>query len=431
MLTNRVRNLLFFAYASFLAIFSIAFVLFIINAALADELTIHSDNGNLYLADFIQYYRDGKIATSIDHDHIYDRDVRLKWLNQLIGSHHVENPLLTQGPPLQVLLVLPLLKFSLSKAHLIWALSSLLIGLAALAILVGANWRYHPRISSLILLGTTASLPGVFALYDGQTSWFLLGMTAIYWYAWLKKRDWLAGLFLTLSIIKFQFTPFWLIPALAKKRYRIVILMLLGTVLTFVATGLLFGWQNVLDYPKTFLYIEKDTNVSTDKMITLRKFLSLFLPQQSAFFLSVLLMLFCLTFLFWLWLHVNEKDKTQVNLAIGITTLAALCLSAHVFAYDLILLSIPAILTLPNLDLSILFSSANKTRPGYLLIQAYYLVFLVYPIITILVFNFIRHYEFLVYFVLNLILLIGSVILFLKVKSREKDDIWMPALQNL
>jgi hypothetical protein len=43
----------------------------------------------------------------------------------------------------------------------------------------------------------------------------------------------------------------------------------------------------------------------------------------------------------------------------------------------------------------------------------------------------IRHYQFLVYFVLNLILLVGSVILFLKVKSKEKDDIWMPDLQNL
>lgn len=393
MLSSKSSNLIYFSYAAFLAMLLIVNIAWLTNLSLKKELTVVHDRNTVYIKDFIQYYRDSKIATSEEHNKIYNRQTRLKWLNELIKPEHVENPLLTQGPPLQILLFLPLSFLPLDQAHFAWDIISMLLGLSALIALLGPNLKSHPKLSLLIILGTFASIPGINALFLGQTSWYTLAMYGFYWWAWCQQRYKLAGVFLGLSIVKFQYAPFLLIAPLAKKKYGLLLIAFLTIAASFITTGAFFGWENIIGYPLTFWHIEKDTNVNANEMISLRAFFSLFFPLSLALFISIVLMLICLAFLYRFW---TKTDSQQNGFAIALTTITALLTSAHTFSIDTILLAIPAILTLPQL-----LSSSVQERPA----RTYYLLFFFYPLFTILSLMIFGNYSYWTYLVMNLILL--------------------------
>jgi hypothetical protein len=415
--SKKHQNMAFFAYALFLGLLFIACSGRMVLDAVHGQLSVFKVDNVLYITDFMHLYRDGKIACSPQKGEMYNPAVQQEWLNRIISPEQCDNPMLTQGPPLMFLVMIPFVAFPIDTAHVLWGAFSMTLGILGLVLLLRDFTKCGKKTYILILVGTMGSYPALATLNTGQTSWFILGMTSLFWWAWMRNRDVVAGIFLGLCMVKFQYLVFWLVPCLAQKRFKIVLTTVVFVVLLLLAVGVFLGWGNLTDYPKALYLTEATTYVAAERMISIRGLASLFLPQSFVLPLSICLSVGSLTALFWFWLkEVDRKSDPQVRLAIAITIFTALLTTAHSFSIDCIILSVAAVLTLPLWDFE------QVLRDGPRSLQVYYLLFFLYPILTwiaTMVFALFKSLESLTYLALNLVFFICAVKLYIRLKKGQ------------
>jgi arginine exporter protein ArgO len=368
----RLRRLVCFGYAAFLACWILGFLFWLVKLAMAERLFFYLSGPLLYFTDFPTLYTSGQIVLSPLRSHIYDPLVHLAAYRELVKSQSINVAPAAPGVPWSFLLMAPFCLFDLGTAYLLWNAVWLVAGLGCAALLLRLCGRSNGDIA-LFSLGLMASYPAQRSWYDGQTGWLLLAFVALYAKFWLEKKQWAAGILLGLLTIKPQYAVFLLIPPLARLKWRTLLSAGLTTLVLVGLSALVFGWPIVASYPALLRANSTAAQaVFPTGMASIRGPLSAVLAEDKSFLLSVLLALAALSALLFLWRRAAGADE---RFALAVTILAASVLNPHVHIYDLTILGASAALTLPTL--SIFQAGAIEERPLKLWTGS----FLFYPLI--------------------------------------------------
>lgn len=299
----------------------------------------------IYVADFLLFYKLGKIAGSDQRFHIYDQDLQREWNNRLISPLHTDKVLYAPYVPWLCPLLIPLGALPLKESYFVWCLSTLMAGLVALAFLIKDLYRSSTLTTALFLCATMASLPAWYTVMKGQSTWLILGLCCLFYWAFTRNRDLIAGISLALLSQKPQYAIFFAVPALARKRWKIIATGLFTEALLLIMSGFAIGWDNVFAYPKILLTpdsIYHDNGVAPPThMVAIRALLSIMLPQSISMTASLVLMFGMLAVLWQFW-RKTEPEANSWLMAVTITT--SLLFSPHTYLYDCLLIALAAVL---------------------------------------------------------------------------------------
>lgn len=201
-------------------------------------------------ADFSNFYTAGKIVRAGQCGRLYD----LAWQTQVQSEFSEAAALRNRAlpymrPPFEALLFWPLSYLPFARAYLLWVLLSV--------VLVGVTAGYlRSQISGLRAIPWWLYYPAYFSFYPvvygfilGQDSALLLLLFGLMLVQWLNGRDFLAGCFLGLALIKFQLVLPLVFILILKRQFRplagfSVVAALLGGVSLWVV-----GWAGMAAYP--------------------------------------------------------------------------------------------------------------------------------------------------------------------------------------
>jgi len=350
--TNRTNNWFWFILISELIIWQIgAIYIGFIKPLLTHTAIAFICSNSVSIIDFVIYYAAGRIAISSDSHRIYDPQIQLSWTNKLIAPLHIDHAFYFQYGPHILPLLIPLALFSLETAYVIWACLGLLFGIfGSIVLLKYLGWTR--RETALFVLALVPSLPSILALKEGQLSWYFIGFITLYIWCLIKSRNILAGFILALMSVKPHYSIFFALPALAYKRWHLIISFIVVELILFLIAGNYVGWENIWSYPAVIRAAEINSNymgVAAENMVCIRALLIQYLTPALALKLSLLATALSVIFVSILWLIAKKNDNIASPLALWtmtITVIACLTFSAHAHIHDTLLLAVPAMLTL-------------------------------------------------------------------------------------
>ncbi|MBS2011244.1 MAG: DUF2029 domain-containing protein [Cyanobacteria bacterium SZAS TMP-1] len=340
---------------------SLAAILFLTlagSAFVGHTFTEQRKTARLFYCDFAKYYVCGKIAASPDRLKAYDAKVQADYLvKDALGDPSAPEEFI-HYPPMDFPLMAPLATLPIEQCFLVFCLSGSLIFLTGTFFLsraaAGAGAGFN-SINALLFfwLAVFGSVPMLRAFALGQTSLFLAGITAVYIFAWMRKRSFLAGLALALTSIKPQYSVFLVVPALACRRYKLVLWAALCELVMVLAAVATIGPQNVINYPQIVLHAEQTANLAggfVSEMVNVRGLLAIFMADSVAVKIAgglSLIAWFYLASLWWKFGGLQKGEPTRarahtVALLLATTVLYCLTFSPHTHLYDLVILSVVA-----------------------------------------------------------------------------------------
>jgi len=359
------------------------YVLSILPNPITSNQPLAFTHGNVIgIRDFVHFYQAGWMAKSPQRTQVYDAAVQLEFTNRLIKPNHIERAFYIQYVPYIFPLMVPLTLFNMQTAFNVWYALSLIVGSAGLLYLLRQARHFSLAQKTICYFAIVSSPPSVIALSMGQSSWFLLGFLCLL-YAGLKhRRDLLGGAGLALLTIKFQYLPLFLVATVAGRRWKLITAGLITGLLLLVPAGMTIGWENVYRYPFILLQAEtlkENIGVHPESMVSIRGLLTPVLPQQWIILVSIALLSAAGYIVYKLWRAVSH-NRFPLDWAMSFTTVSALALSPHCHQYDLLLLSLPAILTLPTINPAKILQLPSAA------LRLWSLILIVYPFAGWLVF---------------------------------------------
>jgi hypothetical protein len=199
-----------------------------------------------------------------------------------------------------------------------------------------------------------ASLPEARGMVLGQPSWLILGLLSGFCAAFLAKQDVVAGILLAISTIKFQYSPFFGVAALAAGRWKIIAVAAAGFFALLGAAAVIVGPDTVLQYPSILLKWETmkeyEIDINPQSMVNFRGVLSILMPSEIAMKFSFPIMIAGLLLTLKVWFDALKIGAKAVPWALSFSVIAVLLFSAHVHMYECIVLAICAALTFPSFD---------------------------------------------------------------------------------
>jgi Glycosyltransferase family 87 len=318
--------------------------------------------GDLYVADlarsnlmidFVKLYSGAKIIVAGEGKQIYDPDVQLAQMNQTVQPNRYPIRKYAQYPPYDFLLATPLTALPLMSAYALWCAGTLLLGLIGIVYfrhVVGGSLAFSDVLALALLYFN--SLFSMDSIMIGQTAWLMLGVVSVFFAAFYKRQNFLAGFMLALSTIKPQFL-FCLLPGvLMERRWRLIFYASLFELCLLVASIFFVGWTNIVDYPHVLAHAEAQMFGRDDVyMACLRGLLTSLLGEQLGFYSSFLPVVVGLALMVYAWYPRSKSsllapDSPHFNVAVSASVLVYLVCSPHTFLYDCLLLAIPALLLL-------------------------------------------------------------------------------------
>ncbi|HEY9786493.1 MAG TPA: glycosyltransferase family 87 protein [Candidatus Obscuribacterales bacterium] len=339
--------------------------------------------GKLSVMDFVTWYEAGMLARSPERTQIYEPDVQLRYLNELIAPERSEVPFFIAYPPYFFSLMAPLSLLPLRTAYILWIIAWPLVLMAALHFVLK---KYAPRLDAadraIFLLAVLFSQPLIISLRLGQTSSWLVTCICLFFHGLASKKDRLAGAALALSSIKPQYLLFLGLPAIAQRRWRLLASAVVAEMVLLVVAGLNVGWHNLIKYPSWLAYVETSPvthlSISPKSMVSLRGLLSCLLPPEMTGIIMAALLIAQVIYLCRVWSA--PRLKTDLRWPMALTLASATALSPHLHYHDLLILSVAAALTIPSLSI---FQAARL--PAWPL-RYWCLLLLYYPFVSWLCF---------------------------------------------
>ncbi len=303
------------------------------------------------MSDFVHFYLAGKMTISPERNLFYLWEAQKHFLTNITHGILPVEDFYTPYLPIVFLMMVPYSLLPINYAHLLFDAVNLCIGLAGCFMVIRYFHWTDNKMAKWVLLGALASLPCAITWLLGQISWLYVGLICFYLISMLKNRDIPASLALFLTIIKPQYAMFLLIPACCLKRFRLLFYAAGWGILFFILCGFVFSWKAMIAYPIMLNQNESSLqSVHTQAMYNIRPYLELFLSKPIAYYSC--LVLWMLAFLFLMFIAARKpvvKDKEPVFIwLMSVLILASLLFSPHTYSHDVILLVIPALLTLPN-----------------------------------------------------------------------------------
>jgi hypothetical protein len=201
-------------------------------------------------ADFSTFYTAGKIVQRGQGHQLYDLAVQTQVQSEFSRTAALRNRALPYiRPPFEAPLFLPLSYLSYARAYVVWVfLNMLLVGMTAAFLRTRIPdlstipwWLYYPAVFSFA--------PIAFGFVLGQDSALVLLLSGLAMVHWLEHKDFRAGCFLGLALIKFQLVLPLIFILCLKRQFRAlagfsVLAALLSGVGVWVA-----GWEGMAAYP--------------------------------------------------------------------------------------------------------------------------------------------------------------------------------------
>lgn len=352
---------------------------FIGKLLVANQLLTSSDGRTVHYCDFVLYKMGGTIFLSDSPQNIYDSATQLQTFNNLIAPLHVDHldPLLY--PPFFFAMMTPWALLPLTLGFIIWSILGIAGGLGTVLLLLRESQLLPARQHRTFLVGAVVFVPFFQSLEVGYSSLLLLIILAAFFWAFLTRKDVLAGLMLACSAFKVQYFWFLFLPALFCKRIKTLAVGLPAAAMLCALSAWRVGWSNIWNYPRIVLAGEPSGNVY--QMVGFRGLISNFVPQSIAIPASGVVSICGSILLMYIWWRANKsKNQTEMRWAAALTATSALLFSPHSHMSDCTILLISAALTLSTLE----FDEAVKLKP--ISLRIWHLVYLISPVLSIALF---------------------------------------------
>ena len=334
-------------------VFGFAWVAFIFVSPIAnpwDRPLIWLENGKTTVTDYAQDYQMGVIARSEERWHAYDPETQNRVLDRIaapLPPQEKDQNFILQTMPFYFAFMVPWSLLPLKTSYyLFWT-----------CMLVCANagvWALSRKIGGFTVFGTLmlsivvfTSAPAVYALRVGQAVIFLLALLCGFIFFWCRNRPLLAGICLGLATARPQYSVIFLAPMIMRKKWKMFAAFFVTEVALLVVSILTVGWDNVINYPAILFHHDTKENyqgVNPQLMISLRGVL-VGMPQPLV--LALTCAIFAIVFLVLLKVSSrSQQTTTSDHWLMCVTLLTAMVFAPHSHFYDVVLLAIPAALTM-------------------------------------------------------------------------------------
>lgn len=309
--------------------------------------------------DYAKYYTMAKIVASDESHKFYDGEHQLNEWRKLSNEGASERPVCMEISPVWPAILYPFGKVSLQTAYLMWQgiwMSAGAIGLFSVLRSTHASTSLGITILRTLVLcaAIMASLPEARGMVLGQPSWLILGLLSGFCAAFLTKQDIVAGILLAISTIKFQYSPFLGVAALAAGRWKIIAVAAAGFFILLGIASAIVGFDTVLQYPSILLKWETmkeyEIDINPQSMVNFRGVMSILMPSEVAMKFSFPIMIAGLLLTLKVWIDALKIGAKAVPWALSFSVIAVLLYSAHVHMYECIILAVCAALTFPSFD---------------------------------------------------------------------------------
>lgn len=309
------------------------------------------ENGKTINTDFSQDYQIGVIACSPERFQAYDPEVQNSVLDRLAYPMPPQQgqTIVIQCMPTWFVLMAPLSWLPMRESYYLFYASSLLCTTAGLYLLARKIGGMSLFGATLLLICFLTSAPTIYAARIGKSVLFFLPLLCCFFYFWVKRKSIPAGLSLGLALVRPQYSVIFLAPVVMRKQWKMLATIVTTQTVLLAASALTLGVSNVINYPSILFHHETRegyVGVNPQLMISLRGALSGF-PQP------IVLALSCAIFatVFFVLLKVfslKETRKISDAWLLSLVLIAAMIVTPHSHYYDVIMLGIPAALTLSN-----------------------------------------------------------------------------------
>ncbi len=325
--------------------------LFIFNIAFQEltenRLLLSVNNGAFKAQDFVRYYLSGYIASSADAHQVYDTAVQNRYFQDLVFQQigfRTDEQLLTHYTPIVFPFCVALAALPLNEAYKVFFLASVFAVVTTLPLALNASGRRPWYLILAVFIAVTCNSQAVIAIRMGQPSWLILALECLFYWSWLKKRDWLSGLSVGLLFFKPHYGLFFLTPLVVARRWRAVLYCGVTACILLSLGGLIVGFDNVINYPKVIL--KNDGEIIWRGIVSLRYIANMFYENAQAVQISLVVMLLGLTANLLIWWREKPHQLNQTWL-ICCTVLLCLFTSPHTYHYDLTMLGLLAVSLAP------------------------------------------------------------------------------------
>jgi len=279
------------------------------------------------------------VAARIVHDGLGSRLYDIGFQKQVRDSlFEHPNPLFYEHPPFEAFFLAPLGTFPFSTAYMLWGLFNTVVWLMLMFFLRSFLPWPRENLGYLCLWFLFAPL-GV-ALFQGQSSILVLAFYAMAFIKLQHDRQFTAGLWLGVGLLKLQFVlPFAFI-FLVRRKWRFLGGFALSSLLLFMLSTIAVGWDGIAGY----VHLLSDVNNnpqnlsygSATDMPTIYGFVHATLGREIparglnlvvAFFSIALLALVAR-----LWQSVGDRASNELMFAAAIP--ASLLAGSHMFTHD-------------------------------------------------------------------------------------------------
>ena len=325
--------------------------LFIFNIALKEllenRMLLSVNDGVLKVQDFVRYYLSGHIAASADAHRVYESAVLDQYFQKLVldnigyaGKDH----LLTHYTPLVFPFCLALAWLPLNQAYTVFFIASVVAVCLCLPLALNALGKRPWFILVATFIALTCNSQAVIAIRMGQPSWFILALECLFYWSWLKKKQWLSGLAVGLIFFKPHYGLYFLTPLVVARRWRALLVCAATVGLLLGLGGAIIGFENVINYPQVI--IKNDGEIVWHGIVSLRYIVNIFFANAQAVKISLVVMALGLFLNFAIWW---QQKRYQLNETWLICCTVLLCLfsSPHTYHYDLTMLGLLAVSLVP------------------------------------------------------------------------------------
>ncbi|MDE3136672.1 MAG: DUF2029 domain-containing protein [Acidobacteriota bacterium] len=289
--------------------------------------------------DFANFYVAGEIVRQGQSAHLYD----IKLQREIERRISPGGPAIPYAhPPFHALPFALLAGLSYPHAFIVWGGLNLLVFALILYLLPRTGSRLQGNGFLVWLAVCTPLVAGVLLL--GQDTLFFAIIFILAFLALKKKRDHLAGFVLGLGLFRFEIMLPFAFVFLLRRRWKVLAGFAMASLVAFLASLALVGWQGLLDYAHLLMEVGRATGneangVTVATMPTLRgaasTFFSGLIPAHFMFPLVLLATLALLGWAAWEFKSVAKPEAPAFDLEFSLAVIAALLASYHMFVHEL------------------------------------------------------------------------------------------------
>lgn len=325
-------------------------------------------------ADFSSFYSAAWIVLSGMGHQLYSANVQAHVQSLLYPNAVTRNGLLPYiHPPFEVLVYLPFAYMPYPVAYTIWVIFSILL----LLLTVGLLWPYMKELKNLWaplpVLGVFCFFPVFVDLLQGQDSVLLLLIFTLVFINLKEGKDLRAGLFLALTLFKFQYTLPFLVPFLLWQRWKCVGGFAISSAFLFLLSLSITGLRGTLSYV-TFLlnlvrgvsphHIQNALGIMANTMPNIRGAVEMMAPDLLPHSIQkLIIVLFSGVAVLWVvkkWPLGRSLSAKTFELGFSLALVTSIMASYHLQLHDLSLLLIPFILVLNRILKGEIFTGPRR-----------------------------------------------------------------------